>query len=115
VPWALDAALARSGTASLKSGPVDHSQSSVIRFQGFFSAGQLSFWARTDAGSCCNRFIVRVDGSQVINTLGNNSWNQHTVNLTLGVHEIEFRFERDYYGGTANDASRIDDLVFSGN
>jgi hypothetical protein len=115
VPWAVDTTMPRSGSASLKSGPVAHSQASVIRFRGFFSAGQLSFWARTDAGSCCNRFVVRVDGSPVISVLGNNLWAQHTVALTLGVHDIEFRFERDYYGGTANDGSRIDDLVFSGN
>jgi hypothetical protein len=115
VPWALDTTMPRSGSASLKSGSVAHSQSSAVRFKGFFSAGQLQFWARVDAGSCCNRLVVSVDGASVINHYGNNNWNQHSVNLTLGVHEIEFRFERDYYGGTANDAARIDDLVFSGN
>ena len=31
--------------------------------------------------------------------VGNTNWNKHTVPITLGMHDIEWRFERDYYGG----------------
>jgi hypothetical protein len=112
-PWAIDTTVPRTGTASYKSGPVANSQFSVTRFRGFFAAGQLSFWASTDPGSCCNRLVVSVDGTTRINAYGNGSWNLHTLDLTLGVHDIEWRFERDYYGGTINDGARIDDVVFT--
>ncbi|HUQ08752.1 MAG TPA: hypothetical protein VM146_00455 [Steroidobacteraceae bacterium] len=114
VPWALDGALARSGSNSYKSGAIANSQFSATRFRGFFAAGQLSFWARWDAGSCCNRLIVSIDGAQVLNAYTGNTWSQYTFPLVLGVHDIEWRFERDYYGGTSNDSARIDDVVFTG-
>ena len=57
VPLGTRRTLVRSGTASFKSGRVAQWQYSSVRFRGFFSAGQLSFWARVDAGSCCNRLM----------------------------------------------------------
>jgi hypothetical protein len=41
-------------------------------------------------------------------------WNQYTLPVTLGIHEIEWRFEKDYYSGQATDSAWIDDVVFVG-
>ncbi|MEO8019839.1 MAG: hypothetical protein ABI769_18675 [Pseudomonadota bacterium] len=113
-PWAVSTATAHAGTASFKSGAVANSQNSSVRFRGFFRPGQLTFWEQTDAGSCCNRLYVLVDGATVLYITGSTQWNSHTVPVTLGIHDIEWRFERDSYGGQASDAARIDDVVFVG-
>jgi hypothetical protein len=115
-PWARELLSAHSGTGSYKSGPVIESQISSTAFRGFFRPGQLSFWARSDAGYCCNRFYLYVDGVQRLYVPSGTTWNQYSIQLTLGIHEIEWRYEKDYYysGGQTTDAARIDDVVFVG-
>jgi hypothetical protein len=113
-PWAVDATTSHSGNASFKSGVVGSSQISSVRFRGFFRPGQLSFWARIDTGYCCNRMYVLMDGNQVQYISGSTQWNNFTIQIPLGIHDIEWRFERDYYGGQTTDAAWIDDVVFIG-
>jgi hypothetical protein len=113
-PWAIDATTSHSGTASFKSGTIDASQNSAVRFRGFFRPGSLSYFARVDSGYCCNRMRVYLDGSEVHYITGGTSWNPYTIQIPLGIHEIEWRFERDYYGGQTTDAAWIDDIVFTG-
>jgi hypothetical protein len=112
--WATDTLIPHAGTASFKSGSINGGQTSSVRFRGFFTAGVLSFWARVDAGSCCNRMDVYVDGVQSLYLSGGPQWNNQTLQLTLGIHEIEWRYQRDSYGGLASDSARIDDVVFTG-
>jgi hypothetical protein len=57
--------------------------------------------------------FVLVDGVQTLYLSGGPQWYNQTIQLTLGIHEIEWRFERDSYGGLASDAARIDDIVFT--
>jgi hypothetical protein len=112
-PWALDTQLAHAGARSLKSGTANNVQFSTLRFRAFFATGTLSFWARLDTSYCCNRMYVSVDGNSALYLTSTGTWNQYTIPLSLGVHDIEWRFERDY-GATADDAARIDDVVFTG-
>jgi len=112
--WATDASIAHAGAASFKSGSIGAGQSSSVRFRGYFTAGQLSFWARVDTGACCNHLDVLVDGVQVLYLWGGPDWYNQTLPITLGIHEIEWRYARDSYGGSAADAARIDDVVFTG-
>ena len=113
-PWAVDTLMPRSGSASFKSGSVANARSSAVQFRGFFRPGQLTFWTRMDNGSCCNRMYVLVDGVQQLYLSGNGQWNSHTITLTLGIHDIEWRFDRESNGGQASDSARIDDVVFTG-
>ena len=112
--WATDTLIPHAGTASFKSGSINNGQTSSVRFRGFFTAGALSFWARVDSGSCCNRMDVYIDGVQSLYLSGGPQWYNHTLQMTLGIHEIEWRYQRDSYGGLASDSARIDDVVFTG-
>ena len=85
-----------------------------MELQVFFRPGQLSFWARVDTGSCCNRLWVLLDGTQSLYISGNSQWNNYSLTIPLGIHEIEWRFARDFYVGQSTDAARIDDVVFVG-
>jgi hypothetical protein len=113
-PWALDTTTSHSGNGSYKAGAVGNSQTSAVRFRGFFRPGQLTFWARVDPGYCCNRMYVLVDESSSLYISAGTQWTQYTIQVPLGVHEIEWRFEKDYYGGQTTDAAWIDDVVFVG-
>ncbi|HEU5136784.1 MAG TPA: hypothetical protein VFU13_16680 [Steroidobacteraceae bacterium] len=111
-PWALDSLLVHGGTASFKSGTLSQSETSSVRFRGVFVAGDLYFWTRVDSAYCCNYMRVYVDGVQRMNVSYNSTWNRYSVDLTAGVHEIEWRYENFTYSGQATDAARIDDVVF---
>ena len=76
-PWALSTGAVHGGTASLRSGAIGNSQNSAVRFRGFFSVGQLSFWARVDSENCCDRLYVFVDGVQVLNVNANLQWTRN--------------------------------------
>jgi hypothetical protein len=114
-PWVVDATTGRTGSASLKAGEVATNQMSSVRFRGFFRPGTLTFYQRIDSSySCCDQLAIYVDGNYVnasYHTSG--AWMQNQVTLTLGVHEIEWRFLRDY-NDTFSDSARIDDVVFTG-
>lgn len=113
VPWTRSTTVSRSGSASYRSGAVGNSQFSATRFRGLFNAGTLTFYARVDPGSCCNRLTLYVDGNAVQSYYGSGSWIQYSTPISLGVHDIEWRFDRDYYGGTSDDSAYIDDVVFT--
>jgi len=113
-PWVIDATTSHAGTASYKSGAVSNSQTSGVKFRGFFRPGQLTFWAKVDPGYCCNRMYVWIDGVQTQYITTGTTWNSYTLQIPLGIHDIEWRFERDYYAGQATDAAWIDDVTFVG-
>jgi hypothetical protein len=112
-PWVLGTLDPHAGTASLDSGDVANADSSAVRFRGFFRPGLLSFWAKMDSAYCCSRLDVLVDGVSVLSLYGILDWQNYSVALDLGIHEIEWRFQKDSYSGQPGDAARLDDVVFT--
>jgi hypothetical protein len=112
--WTTDPATSYSGSASLKSGAVGDSRYSSIQFRAFFSTGQLSFYAKVDTESCCDRLYVLVDGVQVLSAATVNQWNPLSVPITLGLHNVEWRYQKDSYGSQGADAAWIDNVAFVG-
>ncbi len=110
-PWSRDTTVPIEGGYALRAGAVGESQSSTIRFRGYFAAGTLRFWARVDAQDCCDRLIVRVDGVTRL-SIGSGAWDDYETSLTLGVHEIEWRYEKDSYYSQGADTAWIDNLSF---
>ena len=112
--WTVDLTNAHAGSASLESGLVGDNQYSSVRFRGFFTAGQLSYWARVNAGYCCNYLVVMIDGVQAAYVSANSQWTRYSVSVPLGIHEIEWRYVKQYYGAQGADTAWIDDVVFAG-
>lgn len=110
--WTITTTAARTGTASLRSGPIGDSQRSGIRFRALTTAGQLRFYARVDAESYGDQLQVYVDGIQALSIYANNQWTQYSVPLTLGAHDIEWRYQKNSYGTSGADAAFIDDVTF---
>ena len=52
--------------------------------------------------------------SQRLYLSSSSQWSNYTLPITLGIHEVEWRLEREYYGGAATDSAWIDDVVFTG-
>ncbi|WP_415923228.1 hypothetical protein [Steroidobacter sp.] len=111
--WTITTAAARTGTASLRSGPIGDSQRSGIRFRVLTTAGQLRFYARVDVESYGDQLQVYVDGIQVLSIYANSQWTQYSVPLTLGAHDIEWLYKKDSHGAGGADAVFIDDVTFT--
>jgi hypothetical protein len=109
--WAIDPATSHSGSKSLKSGTVSNSQYSSIRFRGFFSAGQMSFYTRGDSDNCCDRLLVFVDNVQTLYTIIGTQWTLQTIAIPQGVHNVEWRYQRDPF--SQGHAAWIDDVAFA--
>jgi len=111
--WLPDSAHSNSGSYSLRSGDINHSQQSGIEFSDLFTAGTLSYTARVDAESCCDRLEFYVDGILVHSISANPSWTIHQTSLTSGEHTLEWRFVKDGSVSAGADAAWIDDIVFT--
>jgi hypothetical protein len=113
--WTVDSGNASNGSRSLKSGAIANQQTSSVRFRGFFAAGQFSFYAKTDSEPCCDRLNLFIDAIQYLSISTSNQWNRFTAPVTLGVHDIEWRYTKDSSGSAGADAAWIDDVQFVGN
>ncbi len=113
-PWSIDTSVHRTGLASFRSGAVDHYQYSGTRYRAVFPAGQLSYYARVMSDSGGDRLELLVDGVQQVSTYGDTEWVQVVVPITPGLHEIEWRYQKDSYAAwSAADAAWVDDVVFT--
>jgi len=110
--WAIDSGTSFTGSKSLRSGAVNYPQNSTIRFRAFFAAGQLSFYTKADPGGYGDRLIVLVDGTYSIYLNPTAQWTKQTIPITLGIHNVEWRYERDNYNAVGTHAVWIDDVAF---
>ena len=110
--WSIDSGTAYTGSASFKAGTIGNSESSITRFRAFFPAGDLSFYARVDDDNCCDRLSVYIDGVQVFWTFGQFNWTRFSTPIEEGLHDIEWRYEKNSYGAQVTDAAWIDDVTF---
>lgn len=113
-PWTVDTTVQRTGAASFRSGVVGHYQQSATRYRAVFPTGVLSYYARVYGDSGSDRLEVLVDGVIQRTTFGDTDWVQQTIPITPGLHEIEFRYQKDSYQAYSGaDAAWIDDVVFT--
>jgi len=96
---------------SLRSGDIDDNQFSSIVWQNVFLAGTLSFEVKLSSESCCDRFSLVVDGTEILNS-HSLEWQALSVNLSHGQHIIEFRYQKDGSVSTGDDSVWLDNLTF---
>ena len=58
--------------------------------------------------------LLDQNGCAVLSAASVNQWNQLSVPLTLGVHNVEWRYQKDSYGTQGADAAWIDNVAFVG-
>jgi hypothetical protein len=111
-PWAVDSTTANGGTASMKSGGITTGQSTNLRFRGYFKAGQLTFWAKVDFPSSYDYLVLWIDGAPYMTLSSDPTFYSHTVPLTLGIHEIEWRYSKTAITPANVGSAWIDDVSF---
>ena len=111
-PWRTDSSVSSDGAVSVRSGEISDSQTSSLVYEGLFTSGTLTFHARVDAESCCDKLVFMLDGVQEIVVPNDNVWHEFTIALPSGKHRLEWRFRKDGSVSRGQDAGWIDNIVF---
>lgn len=114
--WFATSFTANTGSCSAQSGPIGGNQQSVMSTTIETTAGgTLSYAIRVESEGCCDRLIVRINGSVVRNLGGNVAWNTLTESLSNGTNTIEWIYDKDGSVDQGEDAAWIDDITFTPN
>lgn len=104
-PWVV-------GDGTARSGGVDHGQSSSLALSILSAAdGQVSFRYRVDGEPGYDAFEFLIDGQVVLRASGQAGWSDWSTALSLGQHELVWRYSKDGTSSRGEDAAWIDDLV----
>ncbi|GAA5056481.1 hypothetical protein [Streptomyces similanensis] len=115
-PWVRSQVHYQSDTWSLKSGAIGNNQVSDAVVTVPTGATSLTFWyyvssEESGPGFEGDRFVVLVDGVQILRAQGLTGWRQATIPVT-GALTVTFRYVKDNSGAAGEDAAWIDDLMF---
>lgn len=112
--WVLDSSFSSDGSQSINSGAISHNQQSGIEYRNIFAAGTLSYGAKVDAESCCDKLRFYVDGT-LVHTISAGGWQQLSTALDSGEHLLQWVYAKDGSVNTGLDAAWIDAVNFIGN
>lgn len=111
--WQLDASQSAQGIYSLRSAVIEYGTTD-IQTRGFFSAGELSFAARTDSQAGVDKLTFFIDDQPVGTLSGAKGWQRQRFNLSRGWHTLRWQYSKDYQHDIGADAVWIDDIRFYG-
>jgi hypothetical protein len=116
-PWTIVNTGAYQGTYAAKSGTINHSQTSSLSLtMNVPSAGNISFYRKTDSESNYDKLFFKIDGTTANGTgwSGNQSWEQFTYPVTAGNRTFTWEYLKDGSVSTGSDAAWIDMIIFPG-
>ncbi|MCF2907860.1 M4 family metallopeptidase [Pseudoalteromonas sp. DL2-H2.2] len=115
IAWTRVSTEASDGEYALQSGDIDDNQESSFTVTGEFESGILNFDLKMDTESCCDRFIVDIDGAAVLQASDVSQWQTHSVRVNAGNHTITFRYRKDGSVSDGQDAVWLDNFVWLSN
>lgn len=119
LPWLRTNIYSYTGSWSLRSGVISNNQTSDAIVAVPPSMQTLTFSYRVSSeepgpGFEGDRFLVLVDGVQVLRVQGTTAvWTRTTIDVS-GKGRVTFRYAKDNSAAGGEDAAWIDDLVFAG-
>ena len=113
--WYIDQTFSHSGSYSLRSGTIDHNDTSIVsmRVNCCQSAG-LSFQFRTSTENNYDWLCFYVDSARIERWSGTNDWTSYNTMLNAGEHLLSWSYLKDYSQSSGYDAVWIDDICISG-
>jgi len=116
IDWIIDNTVARNGTFSARSGPIDHDQqtSLLIELDIFSSIFQLpiTFWKKVSSQEEYDKLEFYIDDELKAEWSGEDDWTLESFLVTGGLHTFEWRYTKNGAGSIGNDAGWIDYIIF---
>lgn len=118
LPWTRTQTRYNSGTWSLRSGAITNNQTSDAVITLPAGTTETRFWYRVSSeasgpGFTGDRFLVLVDGAQVMTAQGEIPWTQAILDVT-GKTTLTLRYVKDNSAASGEDAAFVDDMSFTG-
>lgn len=111
-PWTLDNEEYHSGSFSLRSGAIDHSQSTSLCIEVLLPhSDTVSYWVKTSTEEQYDKLSFSIDGySQIPAAWGVTNWNQRVHLLQPGRHRLCWSYSKDVSTSAGSDCVWIDDV-----
>ncbi len=109
--WQLDTVRTHSGRYSLRSGPIDHRQTSDLSLELLLPhTDTVSYWYCVSTEAQADRMYFSVDGVNRADHWGTGSWRKDEFVLGAGRHMLRWRYMKDASVSQGSDCVWIDDL-----
>lgn len=111
-PWTIDSSEHRSGTFSVRSGAISHSQTTCLCLEATLAhADSLSYWVKTSTEAEYDKFFFQLDGrARGYSDWGETAWRQFRHTLTAGHHTLCWCYAKDNSGSAGHDCVWVDDI-----
>jgi len=108
--WASDASQYFDGQHSIRSGQIgDNEYTSLIYLCEVTTCDFVGFWSKTSTDSG-DKFKFIVDGEIIAEWSGISDWNFHSYKIEPGMHQLEWRFEKNGEISAGDDAAWLDNI-----
>ena len=108
--WFVQQDMVAEGEFALQCGGISDQQASSITVQAVFSAGNGSFSSRVDSEESWDKLMFLIDGRVIREWSGLVDWNEYKFSITSGVHELEWRYQKDFANSRGADAAWLDNV-----
>ncbi len=111
--WVLDSTVALSGNYALRSGTIQHRDTSTLicNFTALRS-GEVSFYYKTSSENNYDWLYFYLDGQQMDRWSGLNDWTQAIYDVTVGEHTLMWKYIKDVSVNSYDDCVWIDEICF---
>lgn len=111
-PWTIVHNEYYSGHASMRSGTIDHNQSSTLCIDVLLPhSDTVSYWVKTSTEAQYDKLVFSVDGnSYTPQAWGEEGWRQRIHRLEAGRHTLCWRYTKDASTSQGSDCVWIDDV-----
>ncbi|MBR1550347.1 MAG: T9SS type A sorting domain-containing protein [Bacteroidales bacterium] len=112
MPWTLDSTTSHSGSLSLRSGTIDHGQTTQICIDvDLLHPDTVAYWVKTSCESEYDKMTFSVDGrGYEPQAWGIGNWRQRTHPVEAGHHTLCWRYSKDASRSQGEDCVWIDDI-----
>jgi hypothetical protein len=111
--WHRDTAEYLSGPASLKSADITHGESSIFSTSvHVFEPDSITFSYKVSSELKYDLLKFMVDGTEIESWSGIQDWSKFSCMLDVGMHELQWIYEKDINTDGGEDAAWVDDIIF---
>lgn len=107
--WFGQTSTASDGTDALQSGNTAHSSTTWFEIT-VSSANYVDFYWKVSSEGIFDRLSVYVDGFLETSISGETAWNNYSINLGGGTHDIRWVYSKDSTNSYGSDAGWVDDI-----
>lgn len=111
-PWYIDNNTTHTGLYSIRSGAIDHRQTSDLTLRILLPhADSIAFWCKASSEPQYDRMLFYIDGAKRMENWGtSNYWRHYAFPLTAGTHTLLWRYVKDESNQAGEDCVWIDDI-----